>query len=62
MMMETPVILNLQNVHFTDEQFDHLCQADPDWSLEKTAQGELIMIPSAGGISGKKEADLIRLV
>jgi Uma2 family endonuclease len=59
MLIETPIILNLKDVHFTDEQFDYLCQANPDWNLEETAQGELIIMPPIGGMSGKREADLI---
>ncbi len=59
MLIETPIILNLKNVHFTDEQFDYLCQSNPNWNLEETAQGELIIMPPIGGISGEREADLI---
>ncbi|MGK7944191.1 MAG: Uma2 family endonuclease [Microcystaceae cyanobacterium] len=59
MLIETPIILNLKDVHFTDEQFNYLCQANPDWNLEETAQGELLIMPPIGGISGEREANLI---
>ncbi|MFW6358485.1 MAG: Uma2 family endonuclease [Chroococcales cyanobacterium] len=54
-----PVILNLETVGITDEQFYKLCQVNQDLQLERTAKGELIIMPPVGGISGKREADLI---
>ncbi len=56
------VILNLNTVNLTDEQFYRLCQVNQDWQLERTAQGELIVMPPVGGISGNREADLISLL
>ena len=53
------VVLNLETVGFTDEQFAHLCQANQDWHLERTAKGELVIMPPVGGLSGNREADLI---
>ncbi|NEO78956.1 Uma2 family endonuclease [Moorena sp. SIO4G3] len=53
------VTLNLENVDFTDQQFYHLCQVNPELQLERTAKGELIIMPPVGGISGNQEADLI---
>ena len=53
------VILNLENVGITDEQFDKLCQSNKDLQLERTAKGELVIMPPVGGISGGREADLI---
>ncbi len=54
-----PVVLSLDNVGLTEKQFDHLCQANRDWQLERTAKGQLIIMPPVGGISGSREADLI---
>lgn len=54
----TPVILNLDNVGLSDEQFYQLCQANHNWQLERTAKGELIIMPPVGGVSGNREADL----
>ncbi len=57
-----PFVLNLDTVNLTDEQFWHLCQANRDISLERSAKGELIIMPPVGGTSGNNEADLIGLV
>lgn len=54
-----PVILNLDTVNLTEEQFYRLCQVNQDWQLERTAQGELVIMPPVGGISGNREADFI---
>ena len=53
-----PITLNFKNVALTDEQFYQLCQDNENWRLEKNAQGELIIMPPVGGISGKRESDL----
>ena len=53
-----PITLNFKNVVLTDEQFYQLCQDNENWQLERTAQGELIIMPPVGGISGKRESDL----
>ena len=55
----TAVVLNLQQVGLTDEQFYNLCQVNENWNLERTAKGELIIMPPVGGESGQREADLI---
>lgn len=55
----TAVILNLDTVNLTDEQFYRLCQVNQDWQLERTAKGELIVMPPVGGISGNRKADFI---
>ncbi|MBR8830858.1 MAG: hypothetical protein N5P05_000218 [Chroococcopsis gigantea SAG 12.99] len=53
------VTLNLDTVNLSDEQFYRLCQVNPDWQLERSAQGELIVMPPVGGVSGNREADFI---
>ena len=58
-MTMTTVVLSLENVGLTDEQFYHLCQVNQDWQLERTAKGELVIMPPVGGRSGNREADLI---
>jgi Uma2 family endonuclease len=55
----TTITLNLNSVGFSDEQFYNLCQNNPNWQLEKTAKGELVIMSPVGGISGNREADLI---
>ena len=58
MMRAEPVILNIKNVGLSDEQFYQLCQVNEQWKLEETAQGELIIMPPVGAISGNRESDL----
>lgn len=58
-MVISPLKLNLETVHLTDEQFYQLCQNNQELKLERTATGELIIMPPVGGESGNREADLI---
>lgn len=53
--MET-LVLSLDWVNLTDEQFFRLCEANEYWQLERNAQGELLIMPPIGGKSGKREA------
>jgi Uma2 family endonuclease len=45
-------------LRLTHEQFEQLCQNNPDRSFELTQDGELEFMPPTGGESGKKEASL----
>lgn len=58
MITAEPIILNLNAVNLSDEQFYQLCHNNDEWRLEQTAQGELIIMPPIGAISGNREADL----
>ncbi|MGL4500358.1 MAG: Uma2 family endonuclease [Planktothrix sp.] len=58
-MISEPIILNLKTVNLSEDQFYQLCQINENWRLEETAQGELIIMPPLGGVSGNREADLI---
>lgn len=54
------LILNLNPItRLTREQFYALCLANPDLQIERTVNGELIVITPTGGESGNREADLI---
>ncbi|MGK7880986.1 MAG: Uma2 family endonuclease [Crocosphaera sp.] len=57
MMLTEPVILNIKNVGLSNEQFYQLCQVNDQWRLEETAQGELIIMPPVGAISGNRESE-----
>jgi Uma2 family endonuclease len=46
-------------LRLTHEQFERLCQNNPDRSFELTKDGELEIMPPTGGESGKKESKLI---
>lgn len=55
----TTLTLNLQPViNLTHEQFYQLCQTNRDVRLERTAEGNLIIMPPTGWGSGKRNADL----
>ncbi|MGB5714335.1 MAG: Uma2 family endonuclease [Waterburya sp.] len=57
MITSEPVILNLKKVGLSDEQFYQLCQTNENWRLEQTAQGELLIMPPVGAISGNRESE-----
>ncbi len=52
-----PATLEL-NIDLTDEQFFQLCQNNRDLRFERTATGELIIIPPTGSETGDRNADL----
>ncbi len=58
-MVMSPLALNLHAVHLTDEQFYQLCQNNRELKFERTASGELFIMPPVGGESGNREAELI---
>lgn len=45
-------------VELTDERFYELCRANRDLRLERTAEGELVVMPPAGGQSGRRNAQI----
>lgn len=59
MVSGLPMVLKLDQVNLTDEQFYWLCQANRDMKLERSAAGALLIMPPVGGRSGGREADLI---
>lgn len=58
-MVLSPLMLNLNAVDLTEEQFYQLCQNNRELKFERTAKGELIIMSPVGGESGNREADLI---
>ncbi|ACA98263.1 MULTISPECIES: Uma2 family endonuclease [Cyanophyceae] len=53
------VTLDLQPVlTLTQDQFAQLCQANPDAKLERTAQGELVIMAPTGGETGRVNFEL----
>lgn len=55
----TALILNLlPTIELTEDQFFQLCQNNRDLRLERTAQGELIIMPPTGWGSGNRNAKL----
>jgi Uma2 family endonuclease len=57
----TAISLNLEPItqKLTHEQFYELCMANKDVAMERSPQGELIIMSPIGGESGAKEADYI---
>jgi Uma2 family endonuclease len=55
-----PLLLDVHRItlRLTHEEFEKLCQDNPDRSLELTASGELIVMPPCGGESGNYESEL----
>lgn len=54
----TAIILNLEPaIYWTDEQFYQLCQANRDVKFERTAEGELIVMPPTGGETGDRNSE-----
>ena len=55
-----PLLLDVQSItlRVTSEEFEKLCQDNPDRSFELTASGELIVMPPVGGESGNYESEL----
>ncbi|NJR68552.1 MAG: Uma2 family endonuclease [Synechococcales cyanobacterium CRU_2_2] len=56
----TAITLQLEPLTLlTREAFVTLCEANPDAQLERTPDGELVIMSPVGGGSGKREASLI---
>jgi Uma2 family endonuclease len=55
-----PLLLDVQSItlRVTHEEFEKLCQDNPDRSFELTASGELIVMAPVGGESGNYESEL----
>ncbi len=43
----------------TPDQFYDLCQANPEWKLERTAYGDLVIVAPTGGETGARNASLL---
>ena len=53
----TAITLNLNSIiKLTSEQFYQLCEENPDFKLERNANGELIVMPPTGGETGKSNS------
>ncbi|MEG4588141.1 Uma2 family endonuclease [Microcoleus sp. MOSTC5] len=55
----TAITLNLNSIiKLTSEQFYQLCEENPGLKLERSANGELIVMPPTGGETGKRNSKL----
>lgn len=57
-MLTLPITLDLKTVNLTDEQFYQLCIKNPDLHVERTPEGDLILMSPVGGDSGNQEIEL----
>jgi Uma2 family endonuclease len=57
---ERPLRLRLRPLlDMTDDQLYELCRLNPELRIERTAQGELLIMPPTGGETSKRNLDLI---
>ncbi len=55
----TAITLNLQpTIELTDEQFTLICSTNRDLRLERTATGELVIMPPTEGETGKRNSSI----
>ncbi len=56
----TALVVNLRpTIDLTDEQFFQLCQNNPELRIERTATGDLVIMPPTGSSTGKRNFNLI---
>jgi Uma2 family endonuclease len=54
-----PVVIRLQPVFdVTEDKFFEFCQLNAEWRIERTAQGEVLIMPPTGGETGSRETKL----
>lgn len=59
---QAPLVVHTSPVmEMDDEQFFQFCQLNRDLRIERTAKGDLIIMPPAGGSSGRGNAELTYL-
>lgn len=52
------LLLNVQSVHLTDEQFHQLCHDNPDLRFELTAHRELVIMSPTGSKTGWRNSKI----
>lgn len=61
LVQNTPLMVQMSPViEMTDDQFFELCQLNRDLRIERTAKGELIIMPPAGSETGNRNSKLIQ--
>jgi len=55
--LESPIVIPPQS-RMTDEQFYEFCQRNADFRIERTANGEIVIMPPTGGETGYRNSDL----
>ena len=54
------VVLNVQSLGLTDDQFLRLCSDNRDFRIEMSAEGELIIMPPPGSKTGRRGSKIIQ--
>jgi len=58
-----PLVLQLRPaIEMTREQFFDFCQLNPDLRIERTAEGEIVIMAPAGGETSTRNAELVMQV
>ena len=56
-----PATLRLNPEHpMSDDEYYYFCMANPDVFLERTAEGDIVIVPPAGFESDNQNADVVR--
>lgn len=50
--------LTIHALKLSHAEFEQVVRANPEWSFEQTAAGDLIIVPPTGGTSGRKNSSL----
>lgn len=59
----SPVLIRMRPVfEMTDEKFFEFCQLNRDLRIERTAEGDVVVMPPAGGETGSRNAKLTNQV
>lgn len=45
----------------SDDEFFEFCQLNPEWRIELTSEGDLIIMPPTGGLTGQRNFALTRV-
>lgn len=56
-----PLVLHFQSIldKLSDEAFYEFCRANDEWRIERTAEGDIIIMPPTGGKTGNRNFKLI---
>lgn len=58
-ILEQPLVIHTRPaMDLDDDQFFHFCQANRDLQIERTAEGDIIIMSPEGGSSGAASSDL----
>ncbi|MBC7912256.1 MAG: Uma2 family endonuclease [Pyrinomonadaceae bacterium] len=55
-----PLVLHFQPIlkKLSDEEFYEFCRANDQWRIERTAEGDIIIMPPTGGKTGIRNSEL----